>query len=229
MEGQAKACPFFLSVAKTGTAHAVQTGMKTKLSDRCGAATVLICTPDTVLQEQLTRLLEAIGGYRVTVAVDAATALKQALQEPPELLVCSHEPMLFDGIALVTALRGKVWVPVVMATQNWSPELAKAAVAAGVAAFLTSYPTQAELTVALLQARLRLEQEDHLQAKVLELEQRLADRKVIEKAKGLLMAEEQLTEDAAFKRMRSQSMARRISMAKLAEELITKTARPDSP
>ena len=195
--------------------------MKTPLTDRSGTATVLICSPDPVFRDHLTRLLHAIGGYRTAASSSPATALQSALEQPPDLLICSHEPGLCDGLALVASLRGKVWVPVVLAAKSWTPELVKAAVAEGVAAFLASFPSEAELTHALLEARIRLEHEELLRTKLRESEQHLADRKVIEKAKGLLMEREQISEDVAFKLMRSQSMTRRISMAKLAEELLT--------
>ncbi|WP_139366799.1 ANTAR domain-containing response regulator [Trichlorobacter thiogenes] len=194
--------------------------MKTPLTDRSRPATVLICSPDPVFRDHLTRLLAAIGGYRAAVSVSPAAALQSALEQPPDLLICSHEPALCDGITLTTSLRGKVWVPVLLAAKNWTPELVKAAVTAGVAAFLASFPTEPELAHALIEARIRLEHEDLLRTKLRESEQRLADRKVIEKAKGLLMEQERISEDAAFKLMRSQSMTRRVSMAQLAEELL---------
>lgn len=190
---------------------------------------MLICSPDPVFQDHLTRLLAAIGGYRAAVSASPAAALQQALEQPPDLLICSHEPALCDGLALTASLRGKVWVPVLLAAKNWTPELAKAAVAEGVAAFLASFPTAAELAHALLEARIRWVHEDLLRTKLRESEQRLADRKVIEKAKGLLMERERISEDAAFKLMRSQSMTRRITMAKLAEELLKKDVPPGSP
>nr|WP_307726440.1 ANTAR domain-containing protein [Trichlorobacter sp.] len=189
----------------------------------------MICSPDPVSRDHLTRLLAAIGGYRAAVSVSPAAALQCALEQPPDLLICSHEPALCDGLALVASLRGKVWVPVLLAAKTWTPELVKAAVAEGVAAFLTSFPTEAELSHALLEARIRLEHEDLLRTKLRESEQRLADRKVIEKAKGSLMEQERISEDAAFKLMRSQSMTRRISMAQLAEELLKKSGLPGSP
>lgn len=182
---------------------------------------MLICSPDPVFQDHLMRLLEAIGGYRSAVSVGPAAAVQYALEQPPDLLICSHDPLRCDGVALSEALQGKVWVPVVLAAPLWTQELVKAAVAAGVAAFLTSFPAEAELRHALLEARIRLEHEDLLRNRLRDSEQRLADRKVIEKAKGLLMERERISEDAAFKLMRSQSMTRRISMAKLAEELLT--------
>lgn len=203
--------------------------MKTKTTDRGGAATALICTPDIVLRDHLTRFLTELGVGRVLYAENAVAAERLALQELPGLLICGHDPQKNDGLALVTALQGKVWLPVILSAAHWDAELVKAAVAAGVAAFLTSYPSPAELGKALLEARARFDQEELLRTKLQDLEQRLADRKVIEKAKGLLMEREQLSEDAAFKKMRGQSMMRRISMARLAEELITKMLRPDLP
>lgn len=181
---------------------------------------MLICSPDPVFRDHLTRLFAAIGGYRAAVSTSPAAALQCALEQPPDLLICSHEPALCDGITLTTSLRGKVWVPVLLAAKTWTPELVKAAVAEGVAAFLASFPTEAELSHALLEARIRLEHEELLRTKLRESEQHLADRKVIEKAKGLLMEREKISEDAAFKLMRSQSMTRRVSMAQLAEELL---------
>ncbi|MDD2499415.1 MAG: ANTAR domain-containing protein [Geobacter sp.] len=203
--------------------------MKTPLTDRSGTATVLICSPDPVFRDHLTRLLEAVGGYRFVLSNSPAAALQYALEQPPDLLVCSHDPALCDGLALVASLRGKVWVPVVLAAKSWTPELVKVAVAEGVAAFLASFPTETELAHALIEARIRLEHEDLLRTKLRESEQRLADRKVIEKAKGLLMERDGISEDAAFKLMRGQSMSRRISMAQLAEELLKKSVLPDLP
>jgi len=190
---------------------------------------VLICSNDSVFRDHLTRLLEAAGGYRLNMAVSPAEALCLALEQPPDLLICSHDPSLCDGIALTAALHGKVWVPVLLAVRTWTPELAKAAVAVGVAAFLTSYPTQAELFMAMLEATERMEHDDELRKKLRDAEQRLLERKLIEKAKGLLMERDNISEDAAFKLMRSQAMARRVSMAQLAEGVLTKNARPDSP
>ncbi len=203
--------------------------MKTTSSDRGGAATVLICTPDTVQQEYLVRLLAEHNAGRALCAGDAVMAERLALQELPGLVICCHDPQKINGLALVMNLQGKVRLPVILSAAQWDAELVKAAVTAGVAAFLTSYPTQAELTKALVEAHARFEQEELLRSQLKELEQRLADRKLIEKAKGLLMEREQLSEDAAFKKMRGQSMMRRISMARLAEELITNMLRPDLP
>jgi AmiR/NasT family two-component response regulator len=203
--------------------------MKRNLPDRNKTATALLCSHDPVFLEHLTRLFEVIGGYRLNISSGPAAALRCALEQPPDLLICSHDSALCDGIALTEMLHGKVWVPVLLAVRAWTPELAKAAVTAGVAAFLTIYPTQAELSMAMLEASERMGREDELRKKLKDVEQRLLERKLIEKAKGLLMEREKISEDAAFKLMRSQAMTRRVSMAQLAEGVLAKNVRPDSP
>ncbi len=203
--------------------------MRTTLPDRNRPAAVLLCSVDAVFREHLTRLLSESGDYRTVVTAGPAEALCRVVEQPPDLFICSHEPPGMDGIGLVTALRANVWVSVLLAAKNWTPELAKAAVTAKVAAFLTIYPTQAELSKALHEAKARMEHEDELGRKLHDVEQRLIDRKLIEKAKGLVMERDRISEDAAFRLMRNQAMTRRISMAKLAEGLLTKTYRPDLP
>ena len=203
--------------------------MKSDATDRHRPETVLVCIQAAVVKNHLLRLLGEIGGYCMVTAADSAEALKHALEHAPDLLVCSHELSVMDGLALAQSLRGKVRVPVLLTTHAWSPELVKAAVDAGVAAFLTNYPTQAELSLAMLQAKDRLIHEEVLGKRVQELEQQLSDRKLIEKAKGLLMERERISEDAAFRMMRNLAMTRRISISVLAHELLTKNCRQGSP
>jgi AmiR/NasT family two-component response regulator len=203
--------------------------MKTNLPDTSRPATVLICSNDAVFRGHLTRLLGEICPCRVTATQCPAEAVKIAAAQPPDLFICFHEPPAVDGVELVSELRKKVWVPVLLAARDWSLELVKAAVAAGTAAFLNSFPGQTELAMALYEAKARVDHEDELRRKLQDVEQRLADRKLIEKAKGLLMEQQQLSEDAAFRLMRNLAMTRRITMAKVAEGVITKIGRPDLP
>lgn len=107
-----------------------------------------------------------------------------------------------------------------MASNKWNPTLAKAALSAGYDAFLSIPATAESLNLALLQAEAQYCHHRHLDNQVAELEQRLEERKLIEKAKGLVMAQRKLSEEEAFRSMRTESMRRRISMARLAEELL---------
>jgi len=138
------ACPSFAScvpisnIFDSGTPPAISEGMKTNLSDRSRSATVLVCSDDAVFGGHLTRLLAKLTCR--TVAVQRpAEALSRAEEDPPDLFVCLHEPPVVDSFQLVSALRKKVWVPVLLAARDWSPALVKAAVAAGAAAFLTKH------------------------------------------------------------------------------------------
>lgn len=192
-------------------------------------ATALICSTDPVFREHIVRLLTEVGSFTCLTAATVNVARQMALDQLPGLLVMAHDPPEFDAVALTSALRKQLWVPVLFAAQTWSVELSKAAVAAGAAAFVSRFPGAEELSKAVFEAGARLEHDDLLRTKLRETEQRLADRKLIEKAKGLVMERDRISENEAFKRLRSQSMARRISMAILAEELVAENVKPGSP
>ncbi|GEM_PF-759027 len=203
--------------------------MKKNHSHIHSTATVLICATDPVFRSHLERLLHDFGWSQCFSVSCGKDALKLALERLPGLVVVAHEPPELNGIELIAAIMEKLWVPVLFSAPFWTTELSKVAVAAGAATFITRFPTSEELSKAICEADSRLEHDEQLRNRLQESERRLEERKVIEKAKGLLMERERICESEAFKRMRSQSMTRRISMAKLAEELITGSVRQGLP
>jgi len=155
--------------------------------------------------------------------------LETAREQLPDSILVVHDPPAADGIALVAHIQKNYDCPLVLAAAHWDRELAKAATSAGYAAFLGIPATGASLALALLKAETGHMELNHLKERVRELEQRLAERKLIEKAKGVVMLTKQLSEEQAFRMLRSEAMDRRISLAKLAEELLdSKTRGEDS-
>ena len=203
--------------------------MKTPPRDTGSTATGLICSPDPVFRDHLERLLQQAAIGRCHAATDHNSALRLAFELIPGLVVVDHLPPGLDGIKLVHELRKKLRIPILFTAASWECELSNAAITAGAAAFITRFPTLTELHKTLCEARSRLVYDGLLRDKLRDTEQRLEERKVIEKAKGLVMEREGISENEAFKKLRSQSMARRVSMAKLAEELITAAGLPGWP
>lgn len=103
--------------------------------------------------------------------------------------------------------------PVVVFTSHTGDDLVDRARAAGVMAFLVKPLRPAELAPALDLAVARFREAQTLR-------QRLDDRKIIERAKGILMARSGLTEDQAYRRLRRAAMDRRQSMAEVAREVL---------
>lgn len=180
---------------------------------------VLIWCPDRRSADLLEDLVRRAGRHPVC-CMDADKLLETALAQLPGCILAVHDPPLSDGIAMAAQLRTRFGCALLLASGRWDKPLAKAAATAGYDAFLSIPATASTMTLALLSAEEGYERICRMKETVAELEQRLADRKLIERAKGMVMMQKQLSEEQAFRTMRSESMRRRISMARLAEELI---------
>lgn len=195
--------------------------MTTAMSHTGNTATALICSPDPVFCDHLSQLLRSPAlEYHSRHAVTTEEAVQLAVTLLPQLIIVEHRPPELDGISLAARIRKQLWTPVLLAATTWDRTLLKTAVSSGIAAFITRFPSESELRKTIFEAEVRLEHDDQLAKRLGEVEQKLSERKVIEKAKGLLMERDGISENDAFKAMRSQSMTRRISMAKLAEEIL---------
>ncbi|CAH2029865.1 ANTAR domain-containing response regulator [Trichlorobacter ammonificans] len=180
---------------------------------------VLICCPDRLSLHLLEQQVYQ-AGHRPICCIHADRVLETAREQLPDSILVVHDPPASDGIALAGQIRGNYTCPLVLAADHWDGELAKAATSAGYAAFLGMPATGTSLVPALLQAEAGHNELRYLKDRVAELEQRLAERKLVEKAKGMVMLQQQLSEEQAFRTLRSEAMRRRISLARLAEELL---------
>lgn len=146
-------------------------------------------------------LAEAIhrtGGTVVLAGVSTSEAMDALDRARPDVAIVAPQPAWHGG-ALLLRLRDQACCPVVLLAQSPSRRLLDEALEGGVMACLIEPVRAVQLasTLDLAVARFR-----EMQG----LRQALADRKVIERAKGLLMAREGMTEDEAFRRLRRSSM-----------------------
>lgn len=138
----------------------------------------------------------------------------------PDSILVLHTPADTDTLRFPGQLRNKLDCLLILAADNWDWALAKAAANAGYDAFLSTPATPDSVHLSLLQAETGRMGVIQLRQQVAELEHRLAERKLIERAKGLLMARKQLNEEQAFRTMRNEAMRRRINLARLASEIL---------
>jgi len=129
-----------------------------------------------------------------------------------------------DGDALETLIRlGEVSpLPVVIITHKRSLALVEKAARDHVMAYLIEPLDTAELLAAMVLAQQRFAQLVELRAEVETLQQALQDRKIIEQAKGIVMATNMIDEAEAYRSLRSQAQTRRIKLATLAQEILSK-------
>jgi AmiR/NasT family two-component response regulator len=155
----------------------------------------------------------AAGGELAGEATRCADALAVVRRSAPDVAIFAVGLADGDGIEIAGQVITSVGCPVVLFTSHTDDALIERARAAGVMAYLLKPLRPAELAPALDLAIARFQE-------TRDLRQRLDDRKVIERAKGTLMARYGLPEDEAFKRLRRAAMDSRRPMAEIAKALL---------
>ena len=110
--------------------------------------------------------------------------------------------------------------PIVMFTHDDDKEKIKAATKAGVSAYVVGTIPNERLAPVIDAAIARFEEFNSLRAELAEANTKLDERKVIERAKGLLMKQRYLDEDEAYSMLRSMAMQRKVKLADLADQLV---------
>jgi response regulator NasT len=166
---------------------------------------ILIAEDETIIRLDLRDLLERAGHEVVAEARDGEEAVALAREHSPELAVMDVKMPRLDGIEAAKRILDERPIPIVMLTAYGQDELVGRAVEAGVFGYLVKPFREQDLVPAIATARARYEELAAVREQAESLADALAARKAIEQAKGLLMAKEQLTEQAAFERLRRAS------------------------
>jgi two-component system, response regulator PdtaR len=166
---------------------------------------VLIAEDETIIRLDLKGLLESAGFDVCAEARDGLEAVELARSEQPDVAVLDVKMPNLDGIEAARRILDERPIPIVMLTAYGQEELVSRAVEAGVFGYLVKPFREQDLLPAIHTAKARHEELSALREEAESLSEALAARKVIERAKGLLMTKERLTEDEAFARLRKAS------------------------
>jgi two-component system, response regulator PdtaR len=172
---------------------------------RAVATRILIAEDETIIRLDLRELLESSGFEVCGEARDGEEAVALARSEQPDLAVLDVKMPRLDGIEAARRILDERPIPIVMVTAYGERELVSRAVEAGVFGYLVKPFRETDLLPAIETARARHEELSALREEAESLAEALAARKVIERAKGLLMAKEGLSEADAFARLRKAS------------------------
>jgi response regulator NasT len=173
-------------------------------------------------------LVEMLGeaGYRVVAqASDGAEAITLVAEHKPDLAILDVKMPILDGISAAEEIIATC--PVLMLTAFSQRELVDRARDAGVMAYVLKPFTINDLVPAIEIAISRHLQMKSLAAEVADLHDRLETRKLIDRAKGILMAALNLSEPQAFSWIQKAAMDRRLTMKEVAQAVISPDAAPD--
>src|SRR6266480_28431 len=153
-------------------------------------------------------------------ARDGEEAVTLAREHEPDLAIMDVKMPGLDGIEAARRILDERPIPIVMLTAYGQDELVSRALEAGVFGYLVKPFREQDLLPAIRTARARHEELAALRAQADSLAEALAARRVIERAKGLLMERESLTEQEAFARLRKASQLSGRPMRVVAEALL---------
>jgi AmiR/NasT family two-component response regulator len=181
---------------------------------------VLIAEDETIIRLDLKELLQRAGFEVCAEARDGAEAVELARSEEPDVAVLDVKMPRLDGIEAARKILDERPIPIVMLTAYGQDELVSRAIEAGVFGYLVKPFREQDLVPAIRTARARHEELAAVREEAESLSEALAARKLIERAKGLLMEREKLTEAEAFARLRKASQVSGRPLKVVAEALI---------
>ena len=181
---------------------------------------VLIAEDETIIRLDLKGLLERAGFDVCAEARDGIEAVELARSEEPDVAVLDVKMPRLDGIEAARRILDERPIPIVMLTAYGQEELVSRAVEAGVFGYLVKPFREQDLLPAIHTAKARHEELAALREEAESLADALAARKAIERAKGLLMAKESLTEEEAFARLRKASQVSGRPLKVVAEAVV---------
>ena len=164
-------------------------------------------------------LLES--GYDIVASLPADIFLPERIaQIQPDMIIIDSESDARDVLEHIVIATRDEPRPIVLFTDDQTPSSMDAAIDAGVTAYIVA-GLQAERVKPVLDVAMkRFHREQKLLDELSDTRRQLADRKLIERAKGVLMARNRLTEDEAYQRLRSMAMNKKLKLAEVAQRIL---------
>jgi two-component system, response regulator PdtaR len=184
------------------------------------AVRILVAEDETIIRLDLRKTLEAAGFQVCGEARDGEEAVALAATERPDVAILDVKMPKLDGIEAARRILAERPIPIVMLTAYGQEELVSRAVEAGVFGYLVKPFRDSDLLPAIRAARARHDELQALREEAESLAEALATRKVVERAKGLLMEREGLSEQEAFARLRRASQSSNRPLKVVADALI---------
>ena len=181
---------------------------------------ILVAEDETIIRLDLKALLERAGFEVCAEARDGEEAVALAREATPDVAIMDVKMPKLDGIEAARRILDERPIPIVMLTAYGQDELVQRAAEAGVFGYLVKPFREQDLLPAIRTARARHEELAALREEAESLAEALNARKAIERAKGLLMEKEGLSEQDAFARLRKASQISGRPLKVVAEALI---------
>lgn len=181
---------------------------------------VVIAEDEALIRMDLAEMLAEEGYEVVGQAGDGQRAIELARELRPDLVILDVKMPVLDGIAAAEAIAGERIAPVVILTAFSQRDLVVRARDAGAMAYLVKPFQRGDLVPAIEMAVSRYAEIALLEREVSDLQESLATRKSVDRAKGVLQEQLSLSEPDAFRWIQKTAMDLRLSMKQVADGVV---------
>lgn len=181
---------------------------------------ILICDDEPIVRMSLKNKLTELGFDDIVECGDGEQAVRMALAKLPDVIILDVSMPKKDGIAAARQIRQSLTVPIILLTACYDADTVARARECGIGGFLAKPFREQDLWPAIELACAHAEAVELLKEQVEDLKEALENRKIVEKAKGILMQKQGLTEPEAFRKMQKLAMDKRKSMRRIAEAIL---------
>lgn len=181
---------------------------------------ILLAEDEVIARMDLREMLENLGYSVVGEAGDGSAAVHLARELRPDLVIMDIKMPNMDGIAAARELRADYVAPVLLLTAYSDRDVVDRATDAGVMAYLVKPFAEAELTPSINVALARWREARQLRTDLEQAQESLETRKIVDRAKGVLMDSQGLKEAEAFRRIQRISMNSRKTMREVSEAIL---------
>lgn len=182
---------------------------------------ILLAEDETITRMDLREMLENLGYQVIGEAADGVAAVNLARTLKPDLVLMDIKMPGLDGISAAETLAQEQLTPVLLLTAYSDREFIDRAVDAGVMGYLVKPFLEAQLKPAIEVALERWREARHIAHDLAQTQETLETRKLVERAKGVLMRRLDLNEDEAFRRLQKQSQDTNRRLAEVAQAIVT--------
>lgn len=181
---------------------------------------VLIAEDNPKTRLFLKNQLELLG-YQVEAVSNGQAAVDMVSEINPTLVIMDVKMPEMDGIDAAKNISAKRTIPIILITGLSSDEMATKAIESGVFAYLVKPVTKKQLEPAIKLAMARYDEFKSLKVEVDDLKEAIETRKLVERAKGILMKRCNITEEDAFKLLQTHSQKENKKMREIAETIVS--------
>jgi response regulator NasT len=182
---------------------------------------IAVADDEPDMRDYFAKILPRLGHQVVAVARDGGELVERCRAERPDLVITDIKMPEMDGIDAAVALYKDTPLPVILVSAFHDAELIERAEADHIMGYLVKPIKQADLGPVIALAMRRFEQFQELRKEAADLRQALEDRKLIERAKGILMKKAGLDEASAFRRLQKLASDRNLKLVEIARILLT--------